>query len=573
MTPAKLTVTHGQCSSAGKKKVNQDYLGLFIPQDHQLNSKGIALAIADGISTSNVSQIASQTAINSFLADYYSTSETWSVKNAAQQVLQAVNSWLYAKTQQSPNRFNKEKGYITTFSALVLKSTTAHILHVGDTRIYRLANNNLEQLTVDHCHFVSENDSYITRALGIAQKLDIDYHSVVTDVGDTFILSTDGVYEYLNGADIIKAIESQPTDLNKAAEHLLTLALKNGSPDNLSIQLVSIKKLPEKNMSELQHHSSSLPLPPVLKPRMFFDGFHIIRELYISSRSHVYLATDTESDQHVVLKTPSEEMKHNKDYIERFLIEEWIAKRLNNPHIAKAYTPNRKRNYLYMCMEYIEGQDLKQWMVDNPKPSLEKVRNIVEQAAKGLQAFHRQEMIHQDIRPNNIMIDQHGTVKIIDFGATKVAGLAEILPEDNTIQGTMQYTAPEYFVGAAGLTQSDIFSLGVLSYQMLTGHLPYGTAVSKATTKVSQRKLHYQLITAKDNSIPIWVDYAIKKAVHPNPYKRYQEISEFSYDLRQPNREFVARPRPPIIDRNPIAFWQTISLVLLVIVIAQAISD
>src|SRR5690606_25145395 len=101
-------------------------------------SKGIVVAIADGISSSNVSQIASETAIAGFIEDYYCTPEAWSVKLSAQRVLQAINSWLFSQTHNSPYRFDKDKGYICTFSALILKSHTAHLLHSGDTRIYRL---------------------------------------------------------------------------------------------------------------------------------------------------------------------------------------------------------------------------------------------------------------------------------------------------------------------------------------------------------------------------------------------------------------------------------------------------
>ena len=131
-------------------------------------------------------------------------------------------------------------------------------------------------------------------------------------------------------------------------------------------------------------------------------------------------------------------------------------------------------------------------MIDNPKPDLETVRGIVEQIAKGLRAFHRKEMLHQDLRPDNVMIDKTGTAKIIDFGATKIAGVAEAAPDiDDDILGTVQYTAPEYFRGESGSPRSDLFSLGVITYQMLTGQLPYGAQIAKARTKSQLGKLRY----------------------------------------------------------------------------------
>ncbi|NOQ15422.1 MAG: protein kinase, partial [Methyloprofundus sp.] len=254
-------------------------------------------------------------------------------------------------------------------------------------------------------------------------------------------------------------------------------------------------------------------------------------------------------------------------YLERFLMEEWIARRISSPHVLKPCIQTRKRNFLYIVTEFIEGQTLTQWMIDNPKPDLETVREIVEQIAKGLRAFHRLEMLHQDLRPENIMIDSTGTVKIIDFGATKVAGIEEINSpiEHANLLGTAQYTAPEYMLGELGSSRSDLYSLGVISYQMLTGKLPYGTQVAKATTKAAQKKLKYTTIP-EDSGIPLWIDEALRKALLPEPYKRYQEISEFIYDLRHPNKEFINKTRPPLIERDPVVFWKSVSFILLIII-------
>jgi len=220
-------------------------------------------------------------------------------------------------------------------------------------------------------------------------------------------------------------------------------------------------------------------------------------------------------------------------------------------------------------MEFIEGQTLTQWMRDNPKPDMATVRGIVEQIAKGLLAFHRLEMIHQDLRPENIMIDGSGTVKIIDFGATKVAGLEEVSSpiEHADILGTALYTAPEYFLGEAGSARSDLYSLAVITYQMLTGKLPYGINVSKARTRSAQNKLSYISALHDDREIPAWVDYTLKTALHPNPYKRYAELSEFIFDLSQPNKAFLNKSAPPLMDRNPVLFWKSVSCILSIIIV------
>jgi len=210
---------------------------------------------------------------------------------------------------------------------------------------------------------------------------------------------------------------------------------------------VRIDTLPDGDASEVAGKATELPLPPLLEPRMVFDGYKVVRKIHGSSRSHIYLAVDSDTDDIAVVKIPSIDLRGDPAYLKRFMMEEWVARRINSAHVLKPCTQTRKRNYLYVVTEFVDGQTLTQWMIDNPKPSLETVRGIVEQIARGLQAFHRLEMLHQDLRPENIMIDKTGTVKIIDFGSTKVAGVVEAAPsiDRNDILGTAQYTAPEYF--------------------------------------------------------------------------------------------------------------------------------
>ena len=567
--PNQLKISFGQHTDKGRKEKNQDFHGVYIPKEPLLSSKGVAIALADGISSSDVSQIASESAVTGFLADYFCTSETWSVKKSAQRVLMSTNSWLHSQSQQGQHRFNKDRGYVCTFSAMVIKSTTAHIFHAGDARIYRLSGSSLEQLTEDHRLWVSQEKSYLSRALGINPLLEIDYQSLQVEQGDIFLLATDGTYEYADTPFIVNAINENRQNLDVAAKAIVDEAYEQGSTDNLTIQIVHIDELPSHDSNELIHQVAELPFPPILEARMDFDGYKIICGVHASSRSHIYLAMDGETNVQVILKTPSIDLREDAAYLERFLMEEWIARRINSPYVLKPCLQTRKRNYLYTVTEYIEGQTLNQWMIDNPKPDLETVRNIIVQISKGLRAFHRMEMLHQDLRPNNIMIDKTGTVKIIDFGSTYVAGVTEMSPptDQNDMLGTAQYSAPEYFLGEAGTTRSDLFSLAVITYQMLSGKLPYGTQVAKCRTKAAQNKLHYQSVLDDQREILAWVDDVLKKALHPNPYKRYEELTEFVYDLHQPNKEFLNKTRPPLMERNPVVFWKSISFVLAVIIL------
>jgi serine/threonine protein phosphatase PrpC len=563
---AHLQISLGQYSDKGRKETNQDFHGACIPAEPQLSAKGIVIAVADGISTSSVSRIASEATIKALLDDYYCTSAAWSVKRSAQRVLMAVNSWLYAQTRQSQYRYDQDRGYVCTLSSIVLKSSTAHLFHVGDARIYRVRGSDIEQLTEDHRLWVSQSQSYLNRALGAGEQVEIDYRAHALEVGDIFVIATDGVHEHVTTRFISQALSTN-SDLDTAARRVVEEAHARGSDDNLTVQIVRIDSLPQQQSSEVHQQLSELALPPPLEPRMLFDGYRILRELHASHRSHVHLAIDTRNEMSVVIKTPSVDLRGDPGYLERFLMEEWIARRVNSAHVAKAPPETHKRNYVYTVSEYIEGQSLTQWMIDHPTPSIEEVRGIIEQIGKGLMAFHRLEMLHQDVRPDNVMIDRSATVKLIDFGSTRVAGIADGASESAQILGTVQYAAPEYFLGDSGTQRSDLYSLGVIAYQMLSGRLPFGTEAAKARTRLEQRRLTYRSVLREDRAIPAWIDDVLRKATNPDPFKRYEEVAEFLHDLRHPTQAFLNRARRPLLERNPVAFWKTLSLILAVIIV------
>jgi serine/threonine protein kinase len=387
--------------------------------------------------------------------------------------------------------------------------------------------------------------------------------------GDIFVFATDGVHEFANARAIINAIQDHGADLDAAAGAIAREAFDRGSEDNLTTLVVRVDQLPERSATEVHRQVTELPFAPELAPRMLFDGFRIVRELHSSSRSHAYLATHEESGVSVVIKTLGTEMQSDPSHVDRFLMEEWVAQRISNAHVLKAAARGSRRNFLYTVTEFIDGQTLHQWIIDHPKPPVETVRGIVEQIAQGLLAFHRLEMLHQDLRPQNVMIDVTGTVKLIDFGSTRVAGIAEIdSPIDRgEMLGTLQYTAPEYFLGEPGTTRSDLFSLAVITYQMLSGRLPFGAEVPKARSRSAQRQLKYQSVLDDEREIPAWIDEVLRKATQPDPLRRHEELSEFVHDLRHPSDNYLSRARAPLLERNPVAFWRGMSLILAGVVI------
>ncbi|MDT4836483.1 Serine/threonine-protein kinase PknD [compost metagenome] len=495
------------------------------------------------------------------------------MRKSAQKVLGAANAWLHAQTRQRHDP-DRDRGYVCTMTVMVLKSTTAHILHVGDARLYRLRNGALEQLTEDHRVWVARGKSCLSRALGLAPQLEIDYHTQPLEQGDVFLMATDGVYEHVDAQDMAAAVAAHPGSLDDAARALAALADERGSGDNLTVQIVRIDALPGRQASELGRYSLDLPCPPLLAAGQDFEGFRILDELRASSRSHVYLARDLASGGQAVIKIPSLDLRHDPAYLERLLTEEWIARRIDSRHVVRAWPAKGPRRYLYTASEYIEGRTLMQWMAANPRPSLESAIAIVEQIARGLQALHRLELVHQDLRPDNILITPDGTAKIIDLGSAKVAGIDELMHAGGhagPVLGTAQYAAPEYFLGEAGTPRSDLYSLAAMLYQMLSGRLPYGPDAARARSRAAQLRLSYVSVLGRDREIPAWIDGVLSRALHPDPCSRTPELSEFTYALRHPAETARQGERLPLLERNPLAFWKGLSLVLAIALAALSL--
>ncbi|SQD79826.1 bifunctional protein-serine/threonine kinase/phosphatase [Moritella yayanosii] len=560
------TFTIGQRSVAGIKAHNEDAIGIRIPDDLLLTTKGSVAIIADGVSAAEAGKEASETCVHNFLSDYYSTPETWSVSKSTGQVLTALNRWLYSQGRQFADA---QKGYLTTLSAIVFKSHAAHLLHVGDSRIYRLRNNTLEQLTRDHTTVVNSKQSYLARAMGLDTTLDVDYKEVELQVGDVFLLSTDGLHDFVSDKLLREMVQqthqSAESDFEACCEQLIQHALANNSNDNISCQLLRIDSLPKLSAEDVHVHLASMPFPPALRTGLSIDGLKVIKELHASSSSHLYLVEDKETKQQYCMKAPSVNYIDDPAYIERFTMETWIGSRLNNPHILKIVETNRKKNHLYYLMEVIEGITLEQWISEHPNPPIQEVLNIVEQVIKGLRAFHRKETLHQDLKPGNIMIDNNDHVKIIDFGSCFVKGIAEIATplQRDKILGTAAYSAPETVINGDSTAQSDIFAIAVIIFEMLTGKQPFNGKLETCRTQKAYLKTKYIAAYEYNPLVPFWLDGAIRKGLRFDPNKRHADVSELLHELQHPNPNYENNRKQTLIEKNPERFWQVISLLLL----------
>lgn len=557
-----LKVSIGQYSTAGIKQQNQDFHGVYLPEGHVLKQKGIACVIADGIGSSNVSHLAAETAVGSFLSDYYSTSDAWSTQTSAERVIRATNSWLYAQTQQSQGRFDKDRGYVCTLSALILKQQQAHIFHVGDSRIYRIRDHEIELLTHDHRVWLSSREHYLSRALGADYRIEIDYRNIELKEKDIFLLMTDGVYEFVTDQQLLD-LTLIDADLNQLAKALVEKALEQGSDDNLSLQVIRVEQLPELNQFHIQQ---DYVFPQQLSKGEVFEGYVIDKILHQNHRSCLYLAHDTQQ-QPLVIKTLGVDLQQDKNAVEQFQLEDWVSKRLKHDNLMQCYPHNTEKKYLFQCYEYLQGETLAQWLHRQEKPlKLDDILPILQQTALALNAMHRLEMLHQDIRPKNIMVlnaENTMKIKLIDYGSTAVRGLVEINPKNaNRALGTLAFMAPEYFIDHSPSVHSDQFSLAVMAYYLLTKQLPYGTDLARCNSLKQLKKVQYHSIRKYRPDLPIWLDKILSQALSIEPTHRFEALSELIHNLTHPSKELLNSKPPAIIERDPLRFWQMSCAVL-----------
>ncbi|WP_415904739.1 protein kinase domain-containing protein [Neptuniibacter sp. QD48_55] len=563
MSNKTLSIRFGGKSIAGIKPVNQDAFAAHIPDNADREFKGAAAVIADGVSSCADSHIASQTSVTSFMQDYFSTPHSWSVRNSVSRVMTALNRWLHKENNLS---HREQDNMLCTFSALVIKSNTLHMFHVGDSRIYHFQQGELEQLSQDHVR-KSGGHSYLARALGGDRHLEVDYSTRTLNDGDLLLMTTDGVHDFLTRAEMKEILSNAFSDPEKASDTLISSALAKGSDDNLTALIICVDELPVKSLEESHQQLTQLPIPPVMKVGNQIDGYEVLDLIFSGTRSHMYLVKDRETHQQYVLKAPSTNFSDDSLYLDGFIREEWVGQRIDHHHVMKTYPCRQQKLFLYYVGEHIQGMNLREWMNDNPNPPLDEVRKLAKQIIQGLRAFQRADMVHQDLKPENIMINQDGRVKIIDFGTAKIAGIEEMSsPLDKAIpQGSVNYIAPEYLMGESGSFKSDLFSFAVIIYEMITGKLPYKEMSSSSAEITNYAELEYIPALHHRKDLPLWVEGCLRKALQPNPRFRYDAFSEFEKDFTRPNHALAAKiQHQPLLEKNPVLVWKLLAGVLLI---------
>ncbi|MFZ5722553.1 MAG: protein kinase domain-containing protein [Pseudomonadota bacterium] len=546
----------GQRSLRGLRSENQDACGARVPFGTALARKGIACAVADGVSAAESGRIAAETSVQNFLGDYYATPDEWGVRRAGGQVLDALNRWLLGQGLQVRDT---RRGHVTTFTGCVFLGRQLHVFHVGDSRLYRLRAGRLDRITRDHRVLLDDGKPVLSRALGLDHSIDIDYSALPLEAGDTWLLTTDGVHDFL-ADDRLRSLLQADADPEAVCTAVIDAAAAAGSDDNLSCVIVRIDTLPDAAVDELVDTWDALRIPPLLSPGQKLDGLRVEKVLAESPRSQAYRVRDEQSGALYVMKTPSPRCEDIELVRREYATETWVLRRVRHPRLPRVAEPPQPRSALYVLTEPVDGRSLRGWMKQFPQAPVTDAIQLVRQLATGLRALHRRDVVHRDVRPENILVDGNGQATLIDLGQCRVAGLAD--RQLDGCVGALEYAAPENTLNPRAVGErADQFSLAAMLYEMLAGRLPWSGRLADAHLQQRFERLAWVPASQYNPLVPTWLDNVLRRALDPEPAMRYGDIAEFSDALLRPAGDTAVHK--PLLVRNPLRVWQGIALLLL----------
>src|ERR671925_635267 len=271
-----------------------------------------------------------------------------------------------------------------------------------------------------------------------------------------------------------------------------------------------------------------------------FDGrYRIIRKLGAGGMANVYLAEDQELGRRVAIKILDGRHAADNSFIERFRREAKNAAGLSHPNIVSIYDRGEAEGTYYIAMEYLDGRSLKELILSRGPAPVHVAIDYVRQILGALRFAHRNGIVHRDIKPHNVLVDAEGRLKVTDFGIAR-AGASQ-MTEAGSIVGTAQYLSPEQARGSAVDHRSDLYSLGVVLYELLTGNVPFSgdTPVEIAMKHLSSAP---EPPSAKRAEIPRELDLVVLRALAKDPKERYQTAEEMDADLRRITRGMAISP-------------------------------
>lgn len=557
-----VVVRSGFSSERGDRPDNEDYIGIADTRD---SGFGIVAVVADGVGGAKGGRIAAEIAARGFIEGYLGHPRHALPKESSIRSLESVNRWIHSIGRRDENLH----GMASTLTALICRGRQIHVIHVGDSRLYRLRGDQLQQLTIDHTAGPGELH-VLKRAVGADDELRIDYMNLPNEQHDRYLLCTDGVHGGVTDA-ALREILNRRASPEETAQEIVNRSIAARVGDNASALVIDVIELAPSEFSDIEDAIVGKAIHSLPKPGATVDDFRIDGMLSDSRYVRVFRATDMVDGRQVVMKFPKPLEGADRPMRDAFLREMWIASRVRSPYVGEVLQLRADRQTrLYLVMPFYEGERLDHRLKRKPMLSLPAGLDIALKLARGVVALHRADVIHRDIKPENIILldpvpGQGAGVKIIDFGVArqKTTHDTGIVSEP----GTPSFMAPELFEGQSANEATDQFALGVTIYRLFTARFPYGEI--EPFTRPKFRAAAPLSNTRPD--LPAWLDKTIDRAISLDPKDRYEDVLEFIFELE--NGADRASPinveHKPLYQRNPLLFWKVTSALL---AIALAIS-
>jgi len=542
-----LQLSFAQASATGPRAENQDALRLVTPAPELAASKGYLFALADGVSQCADGGLAARASLQALAMDYYATPATWGVAQALDRLLLAQNRWLRAQGSQP---------LLTTLSALVLRGRRFTLAHVGDCRAYRWHAGRLQCLSEDHVWDQPGMQHVLKRALGLDQHLLVDYLDGDLQPGECYLLVSDGVWASLGDQHIQAVLREQP-DLQMAADTLVASAHHNGSQDNASALLVRVEQLGASNLGDTLVQLQQWPLPGALRDGQAIDGWQVETRLAHSRQSLLYRVRDGQG-QPWLLKTLPAEREQEPGAAQALLLEEWFLRRVAGRHFPELHAASQ-RQHLYYVMREHSGRTLAAQLAEQGPLPLPQWLEVARQLLQAVGVLHRRNLLHRDIKPDNLHLGEDGQLRLLDFGLAYCPGLSQASLHE--LPGTPSFIAPEAFEGQPPSPRQDLYAAGVTLYYLLTGHYPYGEV------EAFQRPRFGQPVNASRYrpDLPEWLQHNLQQAVAADPAQRFETAEHWLLLLERGDRQALNSQPRPLLEREPLKVWRTLALLSLLL--------
>jgi serine/threonine protein phosphatase PrpC len=554
---AGLRVGVGTASEQGGRSDNQDFAACHVGQEDRVLTIGLIAALADGMGGARGGRVAAESAVRGFVEGCLGQPVTIGIARIGARAAESVNRWVHALGRSDPDL----NGMATTLSALLLCGRVAHLVHVGDSRIYRLRDNALALLTADHTLGAPGTSHALTRALGAQDSLRIDHFKDSVQLHDRYLLCSDGVHGALTQREI-HAILARRAGPEETARQLVQHAASSTEADNATALVLDILALPSPQYADLELSTADQPLRVPPAAGEVIDQYALEELLADGQHTRVFRAFDQLARRRVVLKFPKPRAGLDGLLRAALLREMWIGSHVRSPFVTETLdSPPERRTCLYGVLPFFDGENLERRLARRPPVTLAGGVDIAIKLTKAVAALHRAGIVHRDVKPENVMLEPDGGLKLIDLGVARLRQFDDVGALE--VPGTRSYMGPELFAGEIADESSDIFALGVTVYRMFSGGpYPYGEVEPFAHPRFGKAAP----LARHRPDLPAWLDQCIARAIALDRRDRYTDAIEFAFELEHGSLRAtpVSIARPSLYERDPTKFWQALSAALFV---------